>query len=83
MKAFLTEETDRSVVEVNDREERLIRKEFTVSIEAYIPRPRFLITDTTKIKKINSIVEVQTDKGEIIKTTESPPPETTYYITWD
>ena len=83
MKAFLTEETDRSVVEVNDREERLIRKEFTISIEAYIPSPKFLVTDTTKIKKINSIVEVQSNSHSVITSSESPPPETTYYITWD
>lgn len=83
MKAFLSEETDRSVVEVNDREERLIRKEFTISIEAFIPNPKFLVTDSTKIKKINSIVEVQSESHNEITTSESPPPETTYYITWD
>jgi len=58
-KAFLTQETDDGQVEARDREDRLIRKDFTINIEAYIPQPKFLVTNTGKILKLYSDVKIK------------------------
>ena len=58
-KAFLTQETDDGQVEARDREDRLIRKDFTINIEAYIPQPKFLVTNTGKILKLYTDVQIQ------------------------
>ena len=56
--AFMTEESDISTVEVADKEDRIIRKTFTISIESYIQSPKFLVTNTGKILHINTDVWV-------------------------
>jgi len=52
--AFIDVETDESTLDVSDREERLLRKSFEVSLEAYIPNPKFLITSTGEIQEFNT-----------------------------
>jgi hypothetical protein len=52
-KAFLADEADDSTSVVSDREERLLRKVFTVEVETYIPTPKFLMTSTGKIEEWN------------------------------
>jgi len=54
VKSFLTSETDASTAEVGDKEDRLIRKTFTLSVEAYIPSPKFKVTSTGKIEYFNT-----------------------------
>ena len=54
VKSFLTSETDASTAEVGDKEDRLIRKTFTLSVEAYIPSPKFKVTNTGKIEYFNT-----------------------------
>lgn len=82
MKCFLAEETDRSVVDVNDKEDRLIRKEFTIKVECYLPSPKFLVTNTNQIRKIQNIIEI--DKDQLSENeTASPTGDTTYYISWE
>ena len=54
IKAFLTEESDISAVEVGDKEDRLIRKSFTINVESYIQSPRFKVTSTGKIVQVNT-----------------------------
>lgn len=49
---FLSDETDNSVVEVSDREDRLIRKGFFIEIQTYIPSPKFRVTNTGRIEEI-------------------------------
>ncbi len=51
-KAFLTDEANNSDVTAGDREDRLIRKTFTVSVETYIPSPKFRYTSTGKIEEL-------------------------------
>lgn len=80
MKCFLSEETDRSVVEVNDKEDRLIRKEFVIKVEAYIPSPKFIITNSNEIRKIKTFVVIDDDS---IPVSGSPTGGETYYITWE
>ena len=52
-KAFLESETDNSEVVVADRTDRLIKKSFTLSIETYIPSPKFKVTSTGEIEQFN------------------------------
>ena len=54
VKAFLAEESDISAVEVGDKEDRLIRKTFTINVESYIQSPRFKVTSTGKIIQLNT-----------------------------
>lgn len=48
-KAYLEEEEDLTTISVGDREKRILRKEFTIRVQAYIPNPKFMVTNTGKI----------------------------------
>ena len=50
--AFITAETDNSTLELDDREERVIRRSLTIKLEAYIPNPKFLISSTGEIEEL-------------------------------
>ena len=50
-KAFLGNEEDDGSVDARDREDRLIRKNFEIVIETFIPQPEYLVTSTGKIEK--------------------------------
>jgi len=52
-KAFLSDETTNSDVTTADREDRLLRKTFTVLVETYIPSPKFKYTSTGKIEELS------------------------------
>jgi hypothetical protein len=54
LKSFLTNEEDISKTDVGDKEERLVRKNFIITVEGYIPSPKFLLTNTGKIIQINT-----------------------------
>ena len=54
LKAYLTSESDVSTTEIPDREDRLLKRNFVITIEGYIPSPAFKITSTGKVIKINS-----------------------------
>jgi len=70
-KAFVVDEEDQSTVEASDREDRILRKSFTVSLEGYIPNPKFLITSTGEIEEFNLDVRlILKNKQEY--TTQSP-----------
>jgi len=53
-KAYIDMETDQSTVETADRQDRILRRSFSIKLEGYIPNPRFLITSTGKIEEFNS-----------------------------
>ena len=59
--AFISDETNDSVLVVGDREDRIIRRKFEVNIEGYIPYPKYLITSTGEITEFNAEFEVVTD----------------------
>ena len=52
--AFIETEADQSTLELGDREERILRKTFTITLQAYIPNPQFLITSTGEIEEFNT-----------------------------
>ena len=52
--AFIEQESDQSTLDVGDRQERVLKKSFTISLESYIPNPQFLITSTGEIREFKS-----------------------------
>ena len=51
--AFIDTETDESDVDTSDREDRVLRRSFSIKLEAYIPNPQFIITSTGEIEELN------------------------------
>jgi len=51
--AFIEQEVDQSTLELNDRQERVLRRSFNINLESYIPNPQFLITSTGEIEEFN------------------------------
>lgn len=49
--AYIEQEQDQSDVETSDRQERILRRSFTIKLEGYIPNPQFLITSTGEIEE--------------------------------
>ena len=49
-KAFITNERDIGSVGANDADDRVLQKTFEVTLETYIPTPKFQITNTGEIK---------------------------------
>lgn len=54
IKSFLMNETNKTTISKGDREARVLRKSFSLEVEAYIPSPKFKITSTGRIDKIVS-----------------------------
>ncbi len=57
-RAFITDESDTSLKEVADREDRVLKKQLEITVETYIPGPKYLLTNTGKIEAFN--VELET-----------------------
>lgn len=53
-KAFLEEEVDDSTVAVGDKEDRILRRKFTVMVQTYVPSPKFIFSSTGKLEKFNA-----------------------------
>ena len=54
LKCYLSSEEDISKTDIADKEERLLRKSFTIEVQGYIPSPKFLLTNTGKITNLNT-----------------------------
>ena len=52
-KVFLNAENNNYSLTLADREERVIRKSFNVSVETYIRSPKFKVTSTGQIEEVN------------------------------
>ena len=52
-KAYIIGEEDNSEVAVGDTADRVIKKTLNVTVETYIPSPKFLVTSTGKIETFN------------------------------
>lgn len=55
---FLTQESDQSSVDLGDKEDRILRRSFSFSVQTYIPTPQFLLTSTGKLEKFNTEAEL-------------------------
>jgi len=51
--AFIVNESDNSSMVLADREDRIVRRAFTIRVETYIKNPRFKITSTGEIQRFN------------------------------
>lgn len=54
IKCFLASETNSGSLTSADQEDRLLRKTFNTTLEMYLPSPRFRITNTGKIERLES-----------------------------
>jgi len=52
-KAFLLSETNNFALSVGDREDRIIKKSFSIGIETYIRSPKYKVTSSGKIEELN------------------------------
>jgi ribosomal protein L28 len=50
--AYIDQEQDQSTVDTADRQERILRRSFTIKLEGYIPNPQFIITSTGEIEEL-------------------------------
>lgn len=53
IKGFIDNETEIEQAVADDQKDRILKKTISVSIESYIPNPKFLYTSTGKIEKFN------------------------------
>lgn len=53
-KAFLIEEDANVDINIVEGEDRIIKKIFTISVESYIPSPKFVITNSGQIESFNA-----------------------------
>jgi hypothetical protein len=60
-KAFIESESDSGSEEVDDAQDRILRRTITVNVETYIPSPKFLYTSTGKIEEFNFELEIVED----------------------
>lgn len=56
--AYLAEETSNITLTVEDGQDRIIRRSYDISIETYVPNPKFIITHTGKIETFNSEIHL-------------------------
>ena len=49
---FLDSESDNSTITLADREDRIVKRSFTLRLETYIPNPRFKVTSTGEIEQL-------------------------------
>jgi hypothetical protein len=56
--AFINEFGDNSSYIVGDREDRVIRKQFEIQVQAYLPTKKYLYTSTGDIQEINLEVDM-------------------------
>ena len=57
-KGILMKENDMSDVDLGDGSDRLVRKEVVVTVETYVPSPKYLITSTGEISSMNAEVDL-------------------------
>lgn len=79
-KAFITDETDIAPATADDNADRVLKKTINITVETYIPCPKFLYTNTGEIKAFKAEVFLKEGVKEetILKPPEYlPEPETT------
>ena len=54
--AFLAEEIDQSSIDLGDKEDRILRKAFSITLQTYIPTAAYLVTSTGELEKLNTEV---------------------------
>ncbi len=67
-KCFITSESDVEQAEASDRDDRILKKTFSLVVETYIPNPKFLYTSTGKIEKFVYQITGIGEQQEILST---------------
>lgn len=62
-KAYLVDEAGEVPTNVPDGQNRIIRKSFNISVESYVPSPKFVITNTGQIESLSYDVYVPITRG--------------------
>ena len=64
-KAFVVSESDIGTNTASDAEDRMLRKSITISLQTYIPFPKFMVTSTGEIvpDKFKAEVTIQEDNS--------------------
>jgi hypothetical protein len=57
-KAYISTEFDNSTLTAGDKEDRILKRGVTISVETYLPNPKFLVTSSGKIERIKSEFEI-------------------------
>jgi len=57
-KGYITGEVDNSELSVGDTADRIVKKSLSVTVETYVPSPKFLITSTGKIETFNVLASL-------------------------
>jgi len=68
-KAFLTGESEASQIEAPDTQDRILKKNIQVTLETYLPGPKFLYTNTGMIEEFKYEVEIE-NYSDIVTDTE-------------
>lgn len=68
IKSFIINESDVEQAEAPDRDDRILKKNFAISVETYIPSPKFLYTSTGKIEKFVYQIGGIGEQAEIVST---------------
>lgn len=71
IKSFIVSESDVEQAEAPDRDDRILKKNFSISVETYIPSPKFLYTSTGKIEKFVYQIAGIGEQAEVISTDNS------------
>ena len=53
IKAYLGDITDATSLQVNDRQDRIIRRQIMINIETYVPTRKYMVTSTGEIEIMN------------------------------
>ena len=56
--AYITQESDTSTFNVADKEDRIVRRTIQVTLEGYIPSPKFIVTSTGEIEELNTDIDI-------------------------
>ena len=74
-KAFISSERDTGSLVAGDTQDRIIKKSITISLETYLPSPKFQVTNTGEITPANfkAFVTVEGVEGNVTESTFRPP----------
>ena len=56
--AFIKDRQEATNVVIGDKQDRVLKRNFVISIETYIPSQRFLVTNTGRIEKFDTELKI-------------------------
>tara|TARA_R110000765_G_scaffold410595_1_gene509333 strand:+ start:1127 stop:1978 length:852 start_codon:yes stop_codon:yes gene_type:complete len=71
--SFITDRQEATSVVVGDREDRVLKRSFSISIQSYIPAQKYLVTSTGKIEALKMEATLRRDSTPSTGYLEEPP----------